>query len=125
MSVGYFRDLNNTSNGGYFDGLFNRQLVKDGKWDISATLEASRLDSKVVNYYFGVPQTEATASRPAYQPGATTNIGLWLTGQYNVSKRYALMAGGYATRLGSAAANSPIVERRTSPLVYVGLGINL
>jgi MipA family protein len=125
LSLAYFFDLSSASNGGYADFLFNRTFVHDARWDVSWTVELSRLDSKVVDYYFGVPPSEATATRPAYQPGATTNVTLWITGQYNLTKRAALMFGANATRLGPAAADSPIVERRFAPLVYLGLGINL
>jgi outer membrane protein len=125
LSLGYFSDLSNASRGGYVDGLFNRPLINDGRWDVSGTIELSRLDSKVVNYYFGVTPSEVTATRALYQPAATTNITLWMTGQYNWTKRNALMFGASATRLGSAAARSPIVERGQAPLFYLGLGINL
>jgi outer membrane protein len=125
LSVGYFSDLTGSSHGGYLDVLFDRPLLKSNGWDVSATFEVTRLDSKVVNYYFGVTPAEATASRPAYLPGATTNVTFWITGQYNLSKRYAVMFGGNITRLGSAAADSPIVETRLAPLAYLGLGINL
>jgi outer membrane scaffolding protein for murein synthesis (MipA/OmpV family) len=124
-SVGYFRDFTHASGGGYFDALFNRPFVKDARWDISGTVELSRVDRRVVSYYFGVRPDEALAARPAYEPGATTNLTLWLTGQYNITKRYALMFGANTTRLGAAAASSPIVEQRMSPLLYLALGINL
>ena len=125
LSLGYFSDLGNTSRGGYVDVVFNRPFVHDGRWDVSGTIELSRLDSKVVDYYFGVRPGEAAPARPSYQPGAATNTTLWITGQYNLTKRYALMFGGNVTRLGSAAADSPIVESRQAPLAYLGLGINL
>jgi MipA family protein len=125
LSLGYFSDLSNASRGGYVDGLFNRPLISDGRWDVSGTIELSRLDSKVVNYYFGVTPSEVTAARALYQPGATTNVTLWITGQHKFTKQYAFMFGANVTRLGSAAAHSPIVERRLAPLVYLGLGINL
>src|SRR6266853_48709 len=125
LSIGYFSDLSNASRGGYVDGLFNRPLISDRRWDVSGTIELSRLDSKVVNYYFGVAPSEVTASRALYQPGATTNVTLWITGQHNFTKQYAFMFGANVTRLGSAAARSPIVERGLAPLVYLGLGINL
>jgi MipA family protein len=125
LSLGYFSDLSNASRGGYVDGLFNRSLINDGRWDVSGTIEVSRLGSKVVNYYFGVRPSEVTATRALYQPAATTNITLWITGQYNWTKRNALMFGANATRLGSPAARSPIVERGQAPLFYLGLGINL
>jgi outer membrane protein len=125
LSLGYFYDLNNTSHGGYVDALFNRPFINDGRWDVSGTIELSRLDSKAVNYQFGVTPSEVTPTRPLYQPGATTNVTLWATGQYNLTKGYALMFGANVTRLGDAAAHSPIVERRQAPLFYLGFGINL
>ena len=125
LSIGRFVDLSHASGGGYWDLLVNRTLRHDERWDVSATLECSRLDAKVVNYYFGVTAAEATAERPAYAPGAASNLTAWITGQYNFTKRHALMFGANVTRLGGAAAASPIVERRTAPLVYLGYGLNL
>ena len=124
-SLGYFYDLSHASRGGYAEFLFNRTFMRDQRWDVSWTLELSRLDSKIVDYYFGVRPEEATPARPPYQPGPTTNVTLWVTGQYNLTKREALMFGGNVTWLGQAAADSPIVERRQALLLYIGLGINL
>lgn len=125
MSLGYFTDLGNAARGGYLDLLLTRELYKDARWDFSATFEATRVDSKVTNYYFGVTPAEATATRAAYSPGAATNLTFWLTGQYNISKDYALMFGANIARLGSSAAASPIVERRDVPFLYFGIGKNL
>jgi outer membrane protein len=125
MSLGYFTDLGSNSRGGYFDLLLNRPFVKNERWSMSGTVEVSRSDSKLTNYYFGVAPGEVTAARPLHTPGAATNLTLWLTGQYNVTKEYALMFGANVTRLGSAAASSPIVERRDVPFLYLGVGRNL
>jgi MipA family protein len=125
LSLGYFSDISHASGGGYADLLFNRAWVHDAHWDTSWTIEFSRLDSKIVNYYFGVAPSEVRPTRALYQPGATTNVTLWITGQYNLSKRGALMFGANVTRLGAAAAGSPIVERRLAPLIYLGLGASL
>ena len=125
FSIGYFSDLNSASHGGYLDVLLSKPIVKNEHWDINGTLELSRLDSKFVNYYFGVTPAEVTPARSLYVPGATTNLALWITGQRNLTKRYALMFGASVSRFGSAAADSPIVERRLAPLFYIGLGANL
>ena len=125
LSLGYFFDVGSASRGAYSDVLFNRQLIKDARWDVSVTLELSRLDAKTTRYYFGVTPGEATPTRALYLPGSATNATLWLTGQYSLDRRYALMFGVNATRLGAAAADSPIVERRTAPFAYLGLGVQL
>jgi outer membrane protein len=125
LSIGYFTDLTGASHGGYLNALFNKPLVKNEKWDVTGTLDISRLNSKFDNYYFGVRTDEVTTNRPFYHSGATTNVTVWLTGQYNLTKQYALLFGANVTQLGGAAANSPIVERRQVPLLYIGLGWNL
>jgi len=125
VSIGYFADLSGASHGGYLDALYNKPLVKNERWSVNGTLQFSRLNANIVDYYFGVRPGEVTPLRPSYQPGATTNATLWMTGQYNLTKHYALMLGANVTRLGSAAADSPIVERRQAPLLYIGLGWNL
>jgi outer membrane scaffolding protein for murein synthesis (MipA/OmpV family) len=125
FSLGYFTDLSHASGGGYADVLMNRTFIHDERWDASWTVEITRLDSKIVDYYFGVPLSEATPTRPQYEPGASTNVTLWLTGQYNLTKREALMFGTNLMRLGRAAADSPIVEQKLAPLFYVGIGLNL
>ncbi len=125
LSVAYFADLSGASHGGYLDALYNKALIKNERWEVNGSLEISRLDAKMVNYYFGVRPAEVVPGRPLYQPAATTNTTFWLTGQYNLTKQYALMLGANVAQLGSAAANSPIVERRQVPLFYIGLGWNL
>ena len=125
FSLGYFTDLSRASGGGYADLFLNRTVVHDDRWDASLSVEVTRLDSKIVDYYFGVPASEATPTRPEYQPGASTNVTLWITGQYNLTKREALMFGSNLMRLGAAAADSPIVERRLVPLFYLGIGLIL
>jgi outer membrane protein len=125
VSVGYFADLMGASHGGYWDAIYDKSLLTNERWHVNGTIEISRLNAKMVNYYFGVRSTEAIPDRPVYQPGSTTNVTLWLTGQYALTTRYALMFGANVTTLGSAAGNSPIVERRYAPLFYVGLGWKL
>lgn len=125
MSAGYFADLGGASRGGYYDLLLNRPFVKNDRWNLSGTVQFTRLDSKVTNYYFGVSPGEATATRGPYTPGASTNTTLWFTGQYNLSKRQALMFGANVMRLGGSAAGSPTVERRDVPFLYFGFGMSL
>ncbi len=123
LSLAWFSDWSDTSGGRSWRLSADRQLVDDGRWDISAYLDLDRADSRIVQYYFGVQPDEATAARPSYQPGAAVISGLGLSGAYLLNKNHALLFGGEFTYLGSAAADSPIVQLRSGVMGYLGLGL--
>jgi outer membrane protein len=125
LNVAYVADVAGGSKGGELHALLFKQLADTTHWDIGVYTELERLDHRVANYYFGVRPEEATADRPFYQPGASTNWNLGLMGAYRINSRYALMFGVQNTRLGGAAAGSPIVETRSAKFGYVGLGWRL
>ena len=93
---------------------------RSGRWTLRPSVSLAFRNASLNNYYYGVLPGEATASRPAYAPGAGINTSLGLYGSYDVSQRWRLLAGASATLLGSEIKNSPIVARRVLPAVYVG-----
>ena len=125
ISVGLFSDVTGASKGSSLRALAYKQLIDNPQWDIGVYAGLEREDRKVINYYFGVQTAEVTANRAIYQPGAATHGTLGIAGAWKFSPRYALLFGVQNTRLGGAAAGSPIVETRNAPLGYVGLGWQL
>lgn len=123
LSLAWFSDWSDTSGGRSWRLSAERQLVDDGRWDVSAYLDLDHADRRIVQYFFGVQPDEATPARPSYLPGATINSALGLSGAYKLNKNYALLFGGEFSRLGAAAAASPIVERRSGSIGYLGLGL--
>lgn len=93
---------------------------RSGAFLLRPTLSVSFRDAKLNNYYYGVLPGEALAGRPAYAPGAGTNAQIGLYGSYDVSTRWRLLGGVSATYLAGSIQNSPIVQRRVLPAVYVG-----
>lgn len=125
VNLAYFGDATNASKGTSLRGSLYKQFVNTPEWDFGAYTGFDRTDAKVTNYYFGVQGAEATALRPAYQPGASTHWQAGITAAWKFSKPYTLLFGVQNTRLGSAAANSPIVETRNATMGYIGLGFAL
>lgn len=123
FTAAYFADWTETSGGQSLQLSFYHQLLDSGPWDLGAYVDFDRANSKIVQYYFGVRTDEATATRPSYQPGDAVNSSLGFSGAYKLNKRYALLFGGEMTFLGSAAADSPIVERSNGFTGYLGLGL--
>ena len=93
---------------------------RSGRWSLRPDVSLSWRDAKLNNYYYGVQANEATADRPAYAPGGSAQAQIGLYGSYDVSERWRLLAGVSATVLGSSVKNSPIVQKRVLPAVYVG-----
>lgn len=122
LSLAYFSDWSHTSGGQSWHLSGERQLIDRGPWDISTYIDLDYANAKIVQYYFGVRADEASATRPPYQPGATVISSLGFSGAYKLNKRYALLFGSELNFLGAAAAESPIVQRRTDSISYLGLG---
>ena len=93
---------------------------RSGPWTLRPSLNLALRDARLNNYYFGVRSFEASAERPAYLPGAGLNTSLGLFGSYDVSQRWRLLAGVSATVLDRDVKDSPIVQKRVLPAVYVG-----
>ena len=125
FSVAYFGDLNRSSRGSSIRASLYKPLVKDDRWEAGALLAFDAMNSRLANYFFGVRPTEATALRPAYQPGKGISTSVGLNGTYKLDKQHTLMFGAIATRLPRAVAASPIVETRQATTFYVSYGWRL
>lgn len=93
---------------------------RSGPWALKPDVSVSWRDAKLNDYYYGVKASEAVAGRAAYSAGSSMQSQLGLYGSYDVSQNWRLLAGVSATVLGSSVKNSPIVQRRLLPSVYVG-----
>lgn len=122
VNVAYFGDVTGVSKGTSLRGSVYKQLIDTPQWDVGPYAGVERISRRVARYYFGVPAAEALPGRPFYQPGAASNWTLGVSGAYKFNASYALMFGVQNTRLGGAAARSPIVDTRNARLGYLGLG---
>jgi outer membrane protein len=122
VNLAYLADASDASKGASLHGSLYKQVVNTSQWDFGAYTGFDRIDSRISNYYFGVPASEVTANRPLYQPGAALHWQSGISGAYKFKRPYTLMFGVQNSRLGAAAANSPIVETRNAVMGYLGLG---
>ena len=92
-----------------------------GKLRLQPQISLALRDANLNNFYYGVRQSEATATRPAYEPGSGANLELGLSAVYRLSERWRLLAGVAAKRWSSGVCSSPIVEERTQLAGQFGL----
>ena len=93
---------------------------RSGRWSLRPSVSVALRDARLNNYYYGVRPAEATPGRAAYSPGAGLNTTLGLFGSYDVTQRWRLLGGVSATMLDRKIKDSPIVQKRVLPGVYVG-----
>ena len=113
------RDVTSTSSGSELRLGYSYDW-RSGPWTLRPSLSLSWRDARLNNYYYGVRPSEATAERPAYAPGGGVNTSLGLYGTYDYSTHWRLLGGVSATVLNRQIADSPIVQKRVLPSVYVG-----
>ncbi len=95
--------------------------IDAGRWHFRPSVVAARRNANLNNYYYGVRTGEATASRPAYLPGAGTDLSFDLYAIYDLSERWRALGGIGIKHLDADVRRSPIVENKEQASALVGL----
>jgi len=125
LSLSLFTDLTNSSRGESARLYLYREIVKNDSLKFGVFGGADWMSKQVGNYFFGVAEGEATASRPTFHPGSATNATAGFDGRYRLGHDYSLLFGAQLSQLGHAVAVSPIVENRQSFVGWLGMAWNL
>ena len=73
-----------------------------------------------MDYYYGVRASEALPGRPAYSAGSATHVELGLRSTYTWAPQHNVYLDLSATRLGSGARHSPLVDSSTESALRLG-----
>lgn len=73
------------------------------------------------DYYYGVRANEATAERPAYDPGGSVEFFARLFGRVELSGAWSLLGSVRVEYLSDDVYDSPIVDRRYVTSAFIGL----
>jgi len=92
-----------------------------GRLKLAPYLMLAARNAGLNDYYYGVSPSEATADRPAYQPGGGVNGTLGLNARYDLTDRWHFLAGVSATLWSGGVRRSPIVEDRVQLAAFGGL----
>lgn len=120
VGANVYTDLGNASNGRSASLRFSHVFRVSQKLSLIPRVNAEWLDARVVDYYFGVPVPEATASLPPYSGRSTVNWGAGLNAGYRLSPPWTLLGGLNYTHFGSGIVDSPLVLNNHSTTVYLG-----
>lgn len=95
-----------------------------GPFQFEPSLGLSWLDDNHVDYYYGVRPQEATATRRAYRGQNTLQTTLGYSLSLPLGKSSFVMQGAEYSRYGHGISDSPLVDRKDSSSVFVGLGFS-
>ncbi len=119
LSIKWVHDIFNHSKGyettlayGY-NWFINRLLLRP-------SIGVSWLSSNLANYYYGVRPSEATPTRPAFRPGASTNILLGIETSYFITPQLLAFADWSVRNFDGNISDSPIVGENMQNNVYLG-----
>ncbi len=104
-------------------GMANARLSRGIPWGTAVfvpQIAYNWLSSEMSNHDFGVPQSAATADRPAYQLGSTTSVEAGLGVFVELSENWRVIVNVAGERLDDQVAASPIVD---DDIVIKGLAI--
>lgn len=120
VSYGVFTDISGHSHGNSVQLSLAHPFRLAPRWFLTPSVGAEWLSAKVVDYYYGVQASEATASRPAYTGTASTNLRVGVMLSHRLSRSWSLFGGMGVTYLGSGISNSPIVVHDNISAVHFG-----
>lgn len=78
------------------------------------------LSDNYVDYYYGVTEAEATATRPAYAGQASTNPEVGVRVAYPLAPNQVISIDGSVSRFGSGITNSPLVDKSNQVSIRLG-----
>lgn len=88
---------------------------------VEAQLGARWQSDALVDYYFGVEDSEAVPGRPAYRPGSALTWSFGLTTAVPLGKRWFGFVGASVDLLPGSIKDSPIVDGSTRTRVFAAL----
>jgi len=119
LSAELLGDVSGHSKGTQFK-LSAERGFKSGAFELTPRVAAIWLDSKYVDYYYGVRPGEATAGRAPHAGESTLNVELGLRANYRFAPRQSVFVDVSGTALGSGIKRSPLVERSNQAGVRLG-----
>lgn len=119
ISLDALGDVSGKSNGRQASLKFDRDF-RIGSFMLTPHAAIRYADKKYVNYYFGVTSSEATSYRSAYEGTSTINYQFGLRTSYMPDKKQTIFLDASATALGKGITDSPLVNKKTIPMVAVG-----
>jgi outer membrane protein len=119
LSLEWLTDASGNSKGNTLKLGIDRAF-QYGRYTLTPHAGATWMDSKYVDYYYGVKSSEVTASRPLYAGKSTTDIEAGLRTDYALTRNQLVLIDLTDIRRGTGITDSPLVDKSSSFSIRVG-----
>lgn len=106
----FLNDVSNAYQGSEILLSFNKKYFYQ-KMVFIPEIGVSKQSSALVDYYYGVMESETNSERIAYKGKSTTNLNFSLMALYMLNEKTKFLMGIQSTKYGNKISNSPIVNR--------------
>lgn len=120
VKLEWMADVSGNSKGQVFNLNLEHSWMLTQNLTLTPKVGIEWVDSRYVNYYYGVRPSESTAQRPAYVGKATLNGEIGLTGIYQFYEHHSAILDISVKCLGEEIKNSPLVSPSTENSVTLG-----
>jgi outer membrane protein len=91
-----------------------------GSFKLTPHLSTTWMDSKNVDYYYGVKPSEAIAGRPTYLGKSTSNLEFGVRADYALTRNQLIILDVGDLQRGTGIKDSPLVDKSSAMSVKVG-----
>lgn len=119
LSAEVLGDVSGESKGTRAKLLAERRFAS-GAFGITPRVGVEWVDSKFVDYYYGVKTSEVRADRAFYEGESTANVEVGVRMDYTLARRHTLFLDASATRFGSGIKDSPLVDSSSQTALSLG-----
>ncbi len=120
LNVQFLTDILNESSGSEIIATLSK-TVSVGKLGLTPALSFNWQNETLVDYYYGVEASEATATRAQFSPGSEISGALSLTAGFSISPKLSAFGAIRFEQLGGEIGDSPIVDEDTVSSATIGL----
>ena len=120
FSLDYLKDVSGNSKGSQLAFGIERSFVFDRLYQVTPHASITRLDSKYVDYYYGVKASEATPSRPEYVGKSTNQTQLGVRFGVMLTPHQRVLLDVSDQHWGSGISKSPLVDKASAPAFQLG-----
>jgi len=113
-------DILNESGGSEVIGTISKTFILE-KLSLTPAFSLNWQDEALVDHYYGVNGSQATATRPQYSAGATINAAATITAGYSITPKLNAFGALRLDQFGSEITDSPIVDEDNTTSATLGI----